>query len=128
MNDLTDETFLLFAAKHYWPVHYSITEFNSDLKRITYVKRLLKKYKKSGVLAERLILNHLILLYNVFDPTIAVNKMLFYKIDKDCYSSLKTFLIYLNRVPKDTTGLNTTKLIFSDIPIDMTIAQILREL
>jgi hypothetical protein len=127
MDDLTEDNFLLFAAKHYYSVHYSITEFNSDLKRIIYIKRLLKKYKKSGELAERLILNHLILLYNVFEPTIAVNKMLFFKLDDNCYSALKTFLVYLNRMPTEILY-DGTKLISSDIPLDMEIAKILREL
>jgi hypothetical protein len=127
MDDLTESNFLLFAAKHYYSIHYSITEFNSDLKRIIYIKRLIKKYKKSGELAERLILNHLILLYNVFEPTAAVNKMLFFKLDKDCYSALKTFLVYLNRMPTEIS-FNNTRLISSDIPLDMEIAKILREL
>jgi hypothetical protein len=127
MDDLTEDNFLLFAAKHYYSVHYSMTEFNSDLKRIIYIKRLLKKYKKSGELAERLILNHLILLYNVFEPTIAVNKMLFFKLDDNCYSALKTFLVYLNRMPTEISY-NGNKLISSDIPLDMEIAKILREL
>ena len=127
MDDLTEENFLLFAAKHYWPVHYSIAEFNSDLKRITYIKRLLKKYRKTGILSERLILNHLILLYNVFEPTMSVNKMLFFKINKDYYSSLKTFLVYLNRMPIEIE-INNNKIISSNIPVDMEIAKILREL
>ena len=78
-------------------------------------------------MAERLILNHLILLYNVFEPTAAVNKMLFFKLDKDCYSALKTFLVYLNRMPTEIS-FNNTRLISSDIPLDMEIAKILREL
>lgn len=127
MEDLTEENFLLFAAKHYWSVHYSITEFNSDLKRITYIKRLLKKYKKTGILSERLILNHLILLYNVFEPTNAVNQMLFFKIHKDYYSNLKTFLVYLNRMPNEIQ-INNTKVISSNIPVNMEIAKILRDL
>lgn len=127
MNELTDDNFLLFAAKHYYSMHYSVSEFNSDLKRIIYIKRLLKKYVKSGDLAERLILNHLILLYNVFEPTIAVNKMLFFKINPECYSGLKTFLIYLNRM-SDEIEINKLKIISSDIQIDMTIAGILRRL
>ena len=127
MDNLTEETFTLFAAKHYWPLHYSLTEFNSDVKRITYIKRLLKKYKKTGVLSERLILNHLILLYNVFEPTLAVNTMLFFKIHKDYYSSLKTFLVYLNRMPNEIQ-LNNTIIISSSIPIDMDIAKVLRNL
>lgn len=127
MDELTEDNFLLFAAKHYYSIHYSVSEFDSDLKRIIYIKRLLKKYIKTGDLAERLILNHLILLYNVFEPTTAVNKMLFLKLDENCYSAIKTFLTYLNRMPIEIT-FNDTKVISSDIPIDMNIAKILREL
>lgn len=127
MLDLNSENFLLFAAKHYWPVHYSTAEFNSDLSRIIYIKRLLKKYKKTNILSDRLILNHLILLFNVFEPTLAVTMMLFLKIDKDCYSPLKTFLVYLNRMP-DEIKINNIKILSSDIFIDMDIAKVLREL
>lgn len=127
MDELTDENFLLFAAKHYWPVHYSISEFNSDLKRIIYIKRLIKKYKKSGILAERLILNHLILLFNVFEPTLAVNKMLFFKIEKLYHPQLKTFLIYLDRIPQ-YIEINNTRTLSSEIPVDLEIAKILRNL
>ena len=128
INDgLTDENFLLFAARHYYSLHYSIAEFNSDLKRITYIKRLLKKYVKSGELAERLILNHLILLYNVFEPTSAASNMLFLKIDRECYSSLKTFLVYLNRMP-DNILINHKIIMSSDIMVDMNIATVLRKL
>jgi hypothetical protein len=127
MDELTEQNFTFFAVKHYWPLHYSIVEFNTDLKRITYIKRLLKKYKKSGILAERLILNHLILLYNVFEPTTAVNSMLFFKIEQENYSQLKTFLVYLNRMP-NTIKLNNNVIISSEIPIDMEIAKILRAL
>lgn len=127
MDELTEENFMFFAVKHYWPLHYSTVEFNTDLKRITYIKRLLKKYKKSGILAERLILNHLILLYNVFEPTTAVNMMLFFKIEQDNYSQLKTFLLYLNRMPNEIK-INNSIIISSDIPVDMNIAKILRTL
>ena len=74
-----------------------------------------------------MILNHLILLYNVFEPTLAVNTMLFFKIHKDYYSSLKTFLVYLNRMPNEIQ-LNNTIIISSSIPIDMDIAKVLRNL
>ena len=127
IDELTDQNFLLFAAKHYYSIHYSTLEFNSDLKRIIYVKRLLKKYIKSGELAERLILNHLILLFNVFEPISATNSMLFFKLDKDCYSALKTFLIYLNRMP-NSIKINNKEILSNDIPIDMTIANVLRNL
>lgn len=127
IENLTDESFLLYAAKHYSSLHYTTEEFNSDIKRISYIKRLIKKYKNNGVLAERLILNHLILLYNVFQPQSVVTLMLFYRLDQDCYSVLKTFLVYLNRMP-DEIKFNNKKIISSDIPVDMNIAKILRKL
>ena len=117
----------MFAAKYYWPQHYSTDEFNSDLLKIIYIKRLLNKYVKTGILSERLILNHLILLYNVFDPTLSVNKMLFFKVNSECYSALKTFLIYLNRM-SDKIELENKTLLSSDIPVDMKIASILRNI
>ena len=126
-DELTSENFLLFAAKHYYSLHYSTVEFNADLKRISYVKRLIKKYIKSGELADRLILNHLILLFNVFEPISAVNSMLFFKLEKENYSVLKTFLVYLNRM-QDTVRVNNTVIVSSDILLDMNVANILRKL
>lgn len=127
INDLTADNFLLFAAKHYYSVHYCTSEFNSDLKRVSYVKRLLKKYIRTGELSDRLILNHLILIYNVFEPTSAATNMLFLKMDFECYSGLKTFLVYLNRMPEKIFFDNKI-LISSDINIDMNIAKVLRDL
>ena len=117
----------MFAAKHYWSAHYSTAEFNSDIKRIIYIKRLLRKYKKFGILSERLILNHLILLFNVFEPTDAVVSMLFFKIDDYCHQSLKTFLVYLNRMP-DTLLMDDIEYPTVGIALDMHIAQKLRDL
>jgi hypothetical protein len=73
-------------------------------------------------------LNHLILLFNIFAPTLYVNKMLFLKIDKECYSQLKTFLIYLNRMNSVIEINSNITILSSDIPIDMNIAKILRDL
>ena len=95
---LTENTFLLYAAKHYNnPSCVSLKEFESDLKRFKYIKRLLKRYKKSGVLSERLILNHLILLRNVFQD--ALIPMLFVKFEEDYWKQIKTFLVFLNYLP-----------------------------
>ena len=92
---LNDNNFSLFAAKYYNnPNCIDILEFHEDLNRIKYVKRLLKGYKESGELKERLVLNHLITLYNVFDPH-ACTKMLVFKLP-DHHSVLKSFLSYLN--------------------------------
>jgi hypothetical protein len=124
---VTTENFLLLAANHYYSIHYSTSEFNSDLKRVSYVKRLLKRYIKTGELSERLILNHLILVFNVFVPIQVASGMLFLKLDEDCYSVLKTFLVYLNRMP-EKIFINDKVIISTDISIDMHVASILRSI
>lgn len=98
--DLTDENFLLYAAKYYTnPTCSGMKEFLDDLKRFKYIKRLLRRYKKTGQVSERLILNHIIVLYNVFnEQTIP---FLFHKIEKEHWSQLKTFLVFLNYLPDD---------------------------
>ena len=97
--ELTQDTFLLYAAQHYNnPSCASIKEFDGDLKRFKYIKRLLKRYKKSGTLSERLVLNHLILLHNVFG--VALVPMLFLKFEMEFWPQIKTFLVYLNYLPE----------------------------
>lgn len=127
MDDLNNGNYILFAAKYYWSVHYTTKEFSSDLKRISYIKRLLRKYVSTGNISERLVLNHLILLFNVFTCPKAVQRLLFLKMDNSCYSALKTFLIYLNRMP-DELIINNKKIILTGIPVDLNIAKFLREL
>ena len=101
---INDNNFSLFAAKYYDnPNCTDILEFHEDLNRIKYVKRLFKSYSESGELRERLVLNHLITLYNVFDPQ-ACSKMLVYKLP-DHHSVLKSFLVHLNVWPDRIIGL-----------------------
>ena len=101
MYDLTDDNFIIFAMKHYDnPSCKGLDEFKDDLKRFSYVKRLLKKYHAGAGLKERLIINHLIILYNLFGVQ-ATTKMLFFKIEKKYSSKLKSFLIFLNVMPFD---------------------------
>ncbi|MBC8442597.1 MAG: hypothetical protein H8D80_00240 [Proteobacteria bacterium] len=101
MNDkLNDNTFMMFAMKHYDnPQCMGMEEFQEDLNRIKYIKRLFRKYKKNGILRERLIINHIIIFYNVFGVE-AGTRILFYKIEEDMHSLLKTFLIFLNYAPE----------------------------
>ena len=127
IDDLNSDNFILFAAKFYISPHYIEQEFFSDLKRIKYIKRLLQKYNVSGDLKERLILNHIILVYNVFDSE-ACTRMLFFKTKQKDYSALKTFLVYLNYMPNVVKGVNGKTFISSDIPIDFTVANRLRDL
>lgn len=87
--------------KHYEnPTCTGIDEFHEDLNRVKYVKRLFRKYEKNGILRERLILNHLIILGNVFGP-VASSRIMFYKTEPELHSYLKTFLVYLNYLPKE---------------------------
>jgi hypothetical protein len=105
------------------PQCHSIEEFDEDLKRFLYLKKLLSRYKKNGDLKERLILNHLVVLYNVFGD--ATLNMLFYKIDKECWDSLITFLVYLERMPEEIPNYSIK---LSDIALDETIISCLRKI
>jgi hypothetical protein len=126
-DDLNDDNFLLYAMKAYSSPYCIMSEFESDLKRIKYLKRLFRRYKATKILKERLILNHIILLYNVFGVE-AATRILFFKIDKIHYNMLKTFLIYLNYMPNKVKGINGTDIDSSDILLDMDVADILRKI
>lgn len=104
-----------------------MSEFENDLKRTKYIKRLIRKYKTSKVLKERLILNHIVMLYNVFGAE-ATTKILFYKIDPKDYDVLKTFLLYLNLMPDIIFGIKNDNIISHNIQIDMNVANVLRNL
>lgn len=126
-DDLTEDNYLLYAMKAYMSPHYIMSEFEGDLKRTKYLKRLFRRYKITKSLKERLILNHLILLYNVFGAEPAT-RILFFRIDENDYDVLKTFLIYLNFMPDVVKGINGRDIISSDILIDMNVADILRKI
>ncbi len=99
MMELNEDTFLFFAIKHYEsPGCSGMADLQEDLKRFVYLRRLLTRYQNTGVLNERLIINHLIVLYNVFDQ--AATDMLVYKL-RDLLSFIKPFLIFLNRMTED---------------------------
>lgn len=98
-DELNENNYLLFAIKFYNnPQSLTKEDFEDDLKRIKYIKRLLKRYKNTGVLKTHLVLNHLIVLFNVFDD--AAIPLLFYNLEKDLWPSLKSFLLFLNRIPE----------------------------
>lgn len=126
-DDLTEDNFILYAMKAYNSPHCIMSEFESDLKRTKYLKRLFRRYKITKTVKERLILNHIILLYNVFEVE-AATRILFFKIDEKDYDILKTFLIYLNYMPDKIKGINGKDIFSSDILIDMNIADILRKI
>ena len=124
--DLTEDTFFMYAIKHYDnPACKGMSEFLEDMKRIKYLKRLLGRYHAGKGLKDRLILNHIIVINNLFGPEACV-KMLFFKVDKKHWSALKTFLIFLNLMPDNVILYNNVREI--DVPIDMTIANTLRRI
>ena len=97
-NELTEENFLLFAIKNYEnPQAVTKEDFDKDLNHFKYIKRLLKRYKNTGQLKTHLLLNHFIILYNIFGE--ATTPMLFFKIEEDLWSTMKTFVIFLGKLP-----------------------------
>jgi hypothetical protein len=121
---LNEGNFLLYAMHHYDNTQcHSLAEFEEDLKKFLYLKKLLSRYKNNNELKERLILNHIIVLYNIFGD--ATTKMLFYKIDESCWVALITFLVYLNRMPDNVPdyGIN-----LSNITLDENIISVLRKI
>ena len=111
-NELNEDNFLLFAIKNYEnPQAVTKEDFEKDLNHFKYIKRLLKRYKKSGELKTHLILNHFIILYNIFGE--ATTPMLFFKIERELWTFMKSFIIFLGRLPE------YPKSNIHDIPVDV---------
>ena len=128
MLDLNDDNFLIYAARNYDRPHILQSEFEDDLARIKYIKRLFRKYRQTGEFKERLILNHVIILANVFGVEAATN-MLFFKIDEEDYPILKTILIYLNYLPTHLkVSFHKYYVRQEEIPVDLSIADRLRNI
>ena len=111
-NELNDDNYLIFAIKHYDnPQAVTYEDFLNDMKKFKYVKRLLKRYKKTGDLKSHLLINHFIVLYNVFQDD--TNPLLFYKIEKELWSPMKTFIMFLGKLPEHP------RTFISDIQVDI---------
>ena len=112
-DELNESNYMLFAIKFYDnPQAVTKDDFEADLKRIRYIKRLLKRYKNTGELKIHLILNHISILFNVFNE--AAVPLLFYNLEEDLWPCIKSFLVFLNRIPEYPR----TKI--TDIKIDKT--------
>ena len=119
--ELTEETFPLYAIKFYDNPHCrGMSEFQDDLKRFRYLKRLFRKYKAGKGLKERLILNHIIVLYNLFGLE-AATKMLFFKIERKYWSQLKSFLYFLNFMPIGPILLNQEVIEIYEVDMDQDV-------
>jgi hypothetical protein len=126
-ENLNDGNFSLFAAKAYDKPNAVMSEFEEDLNRILYLKRLLTKYYSSKVLKDRLIMNHIIVLYNVFGVD-AATRMLFYKLDGRDLEVVKPFLLFLNFLPDKVCGINGKDIETADIKLDQEAIRCLRDL
>ena len=119
-DTLDDNNYMMCAVKHYdTPQAVTVEDFQEDLKKFKYIKRLLKRYKKTGELKTHLLLNHFICLYNVFGD--AATPLLFFKIDDDLWPVLKTFLMFLQRIPE------YPKSAYHDIPVDINCLKLLKK-
>ena len=127
-DDLNDKNYIMFAMKFYDNRQCtSVEEFHEDLNKIKYVKRLLNRFLVTGELKTVLILNHLIVIYNVFENE-AATRMLFFRIEKKFYSILKPFLIFLNRLPEKIRGIDGEDIQINHIPLNETTIKELRKI
>ena len=127
-DDLNEKNFLLFAMQHYDnPQCVEVEEFNDDLRKIKYIKRLFNQYSLGGELKERLLLNHIIVFFNVFQ-TKAATRILFFKLDEKFWPVLKTFLFYLKFMPEDKIeSINGKEILVTDIFMDQGVIDSLRK-
>ena len=120
-DELNESNYIMFAIKHYNnPQAVTQEDFYDDMKRFKWIKRLLNKYKNSGDLNVHLLLNHFIILYNIFGE--ATTPLLFFRIDRDLWNILKTFLVYLQRIPEYPHSA------LDDIEVDKKCLEILNDL
>jgi hypothetical protein len=120
-NELNEDNFLLFAVKHYEnPQAVAKEDFDKDLNHFKYIKRLLKRYKKTGELKTHLLINHFIVLYNIFGE--ATTPMLFFKLEREMWSQVKTFIMFLNRLPE------FPKSYLNDIQVDLNCLEQLQKI
>lgn len=125
-ENLSSDNITLYAVKAYDKPNCIMSEFKEDMKRFNYVKRLLYRYREFDELRERLVLNHLVIIYNIFGPEPAT-RLLFYRIPKQDWPSLKTYLLFLSFMPEVVYGIRNENILSSDITVDLRIAETLRQ-
>ncbi len=124
-DDLNEKNYVHYAMKYYMNNQCtSVEEFNEDLNKVKYVKRLFNRFLETGELRTNLIMNHLIVIYNVFE-TEAATRMLFFKVEKRFYSILKPFLLFMERLPNVVKGIDGKDVVVNDIPLnEMTVKEL----
>ena len=127
-DDLNENTIDMYMMRSYDnPQCIGIEEYNEDTSRIKYIKRLMNRYINTGDLKERLLLNHIIVMYNLFG-TGPTTRILFYNMDEEHWSALKTFMVFLNTMPNVVCGIKGKDIRSSDVAIDIDVARRLREI
>jgi|TARA_B100001964_G_C14128969_1_gene551941 hypothetical protein len=125
---LNDKNYMMYAMRNYDnPQCTGIDEFNEDISKIKYIKRLFKRYTTTGELKERLILNHIIVFYNVFG-IVPATRLLFYRIESCDYELLKTFLVFLNICPEDEKEKEIPEVDLISVSLNKDLIKILRKL
>ena len=127
-DDLNEKNYVHFAMKYYVNIQCtSVDEFNEDLNKIKYVKRLFNRFLETGELRINLIMNHLIVIYNVFE-TEAATRMLFFRVEKKFLSILKPFLLFMEKLPEEVKGINGKTINTKEIPLNDTTIKELRKI
>jgi hypothetical protein len=126
-DNLNDDNVMLYAIKAYDKPNCIMSEFSEDMKRFNYLKRLFRRYRKHNELRERLILNHLVVLNNVFGVEVTT-RLLFYEMSPNDYPQLKTYLLFLSCMPDVIVGIKGNNILSSSIEVNMEIANVLRTL
>ena len=126
-DDLTNDNIMLYAIKSYDKPNMLMSEFKEDMKRFNYLKRLFRRYRKDNDLKNQLILNHIVVLRNVFGAEV-ITRLLFFNMAREDYSAIKTYLLFLSHMPDVVLGIRGQNLLSSDIPVDMNIANTLRKI
>jgi hypothetical protein len=127
IDNLTSENFIIYAMNAYDKPNCILSEFKQDMKRFNYLKRLFSRYRKYGEMRERLIINHIVVIYNLFG-TETSTRLLFYKVSEEDYSILKTYLVFLNFMPEIVRGIKGKDILSRNIPIDTEITEVLRNI
>ena len=124
-DNLTSDNMMMYAIKAYDKPNCILSEFSEDMKRFNYLKRLFRRYRKHNEMRERLVLNHLVVLNNVFGAEV-LTRLLFFDMSESDYPQLKTYLLFLSCMPDVVRGINGKDIISSDIEVDLKIANVLR--
>jgi hypothetical protein len=125
-DDLNNENFILYLAKAYDKPNIIMSEFKEDLKRFNYIKRLFRRYRLFEEIKERLIINHLVVIYNVFGVEVST-RALFFRVKEEDYSALKTYLMFLNYMPSVVRGINGKDILSENISVDNKIEEVLKK-